>query len=181
MKGKRYTTEDKIRILREVDGGKSAGEVCREKNIDEQTFYRWKRTFGMMDISEARQLKELQKENSELKKMLAEWGVEGTGRIVSEPRRQEVSRKPLFPHTTNPNPGRRESLEFLQRRLHRPVMRFKDPLVVTQESHNGNRFWRGKRKIVKYPTVSLCFGAISSDCILPRRQLFASARMFILT
>jgi hypothetical protein len=33
MKGKRYTTEDKIRILREVDGGKSVGEVCREKNI----------------------------------------------------------------------------------------------------------------------------------------------------
>jgi len=46
MKGKRYTTEDKIRILREVDRGKSAGEVCREKNIAEQTFYRWKRTFG---------------------------------------------------------------------------------------------------------------------------------------
>jgi len=72
MKGKRYTTEDKIRILREVDGGKSVGDVCREKNIAEQTFYRWKRTFGMMDVSEARQLKELQKENTELKKMLAE-------------------------------------------------------------------------------------------------------------
>jgi putative transposase len=72
MKGKRYTTEDKIRILREVDGGKSVGEDCLEKNIAEQTFYRWERTFGMMDISEARQLKELQKENSELKKMLAE-------------------------------------------------------------------------------------------------------------
>jgi len=72
MIGKRYTTEDKIRILREVDGGKTVQEVCREKNIAEQTFYRWKRTFGMMDVSEARQLKELQKENTELKKMLAE-------------------------------------------------------------------------------------------------------------
>ena len=72
MKGKRYTTEDQIRILREVDGGKTVQEVCREKNIAEQTFYRWKRVFGMMDISEARRLKELEKENSELKKMLAE-------------------------------------------------------------------------------------------------------------
>jgi putative transposase len=72
MKGKRYTTEDKIRILREVDGGKTVQEVCREKNIAEQTFYRWKRVFGMMDISEARRLKELEKENNELKKMLAE-------------------------------------------------------------------------------------------------------------
>lgn len=72
MKGKRYTTEDKIRILREVDGGKTVQEVCREKNIAEQTFYRWKRVYGMMDISEARRLKELEKENNELKKMLAE-------------------------------------------------------------------------------------------------------------
>ena len=51
---------------------KRSRRVCREKNIAEQTFYRWKRVFGMMDISEARRLKELEKENSELKKMLAE-------------------------------------------------------------------------------------------------------------
>lgn len=72
MKGKRYTTEDKIRILREADGGKSLQEVCRERNIAEQTFYRWKRVYGMMDISEARRLKDLERENNELKKMLAE-------------------------------------------------------------------------------------------------------------
>ena len=76
MKGKRYTTEDKIRILREVDGGKSVQEVCREKNIAEQTFYRWKRMFGMMDISEARRLKELEKENSQLKRLVAELSLE---------------------------------------------------------------------------------------------------------
>jgi len=47
-------------------------EVCREKNIAEQTFYRWKRVFGMMEVSEARRLKDLERENTELKKMLAE-------------------------------------------------------------------------------------------------------------
>ena len=47
-------------------------EVCKEKNISEQTFHRWKRQFGMMEIPEARRLKELAKENSELKKMLAD-------------------------------------------------------------------------------------------------------------
>jgi putative transposase len=72
MKGKRYTTEDKIRILREAEGGKSLQEVCRERNIAEQTFYRWKRIYGMMDLSEARRLKDLKRENNELKKMLAE-------------------------------------------------------------------------------------------------------------
>jgi putative transposase len=73
MKGKRYTTEDKIRILREADRGeKSVLEICREENISEVSFHRWKRQFGHMEVNEARRLKELERENSELKKMLAE-------------------------------------------------------------------------------------------------------------
>ena len=56
MKGKRYTTEDKIRILREGDRGKSILEVCRAHNISEVSFHRWKRQFGQMDLNEARKL-----------------------------------------------------------------------------------------------------------------------------
>jgi putative transposase len=73
MKGKRYTTEDKIRMLREADRGeKSIQDICREANLSVVSFHRWKRQFGQMDINEARRLKELERENSELKKMLAE-------------------------------------------------------------------------------------------------------------
>jgi putative transposase len=72
MKGKRYTTEDKIRILREADKGKAITEVCREHNLSQVTFHRWKRQFGQMELNEARRLKELERENAELKKMLAE-------------------------------------------------------------------------------------------------------------
>ena len=72
MKGKRYTTEDKIRILRQADAGKSILDVCREHNISEVSFHRWKRQFGQMEINEARRLKDLERENTELKKMLAE-------------------------------------------------------------------------------------------------------------
>ncbi len=72
MKGKRYTTEDKIRILREADSGKAIKEVCREHNLSEVSFHRWKRQFGQMEVNEARRLKELERENTELKKMLAE-------------------------------------------------------------------------------------------------------------
>lgn len=72
MKGKRYTTEDKIRILREADGVRSIVEVCKERNISEVTFHRWKKQFGQMDLNEAKRLKELERENTELKKMLAE-------------------------------------------------------------------------------------------------------------
>ena len=73
MKGKRYTTEDKIRILREADRGeKSIQEICRQENVSEVTFHQWKKQFGHMEINEARRLKELERENNELKKMLAE-------------------------------------------------------------------------------------------------------------
>jgi len=72
MKGKRYTREEKIRILREADKGKAITEVCREHNVSQVTFHRWKRQFGQMEVNEAKRLKELERENTELKKMLAE-------------------------------------------------------------------------------------------------------------
>ncbi len=72
MKGKRYTIEEKIRILRQADGGRKITDVCREHNVSEVTFHRWKKQFGQTDINEAKRLKELERENGELKKMLAE-------------------------------------------------------------------------------------------------------------
>ena len=49
MKGKKYRTEEKNRILREADTGEcTIAELCKEKNISEVTFHRWKREFGMM-------------------------------------------------------------------------------------------------------------------------------------
>ena len=73
MKGIRYSTEQKIRILREAEGsGKKIQDVCRDHQISEQTFYRWKRESGMLEISQAKQLKELQRENARLKRMLAD-------------------------------------------------------------------------------------------------------------
>ena len=71
MKGKRYPMEAKIRILRAVDSGQAILDVCREQNLSEVSFHRWKRQFGQMEINEARRLKELERENRELKKMLA--------------------------------------------------------------------------------------------------------------
>ena len=47
MKKKRHTTEQVIQILRKADGEKTVEEVCRESNISEQTFYRWRRKYGV--------------------------------------------------------------------------------------------------------------------------------------
>ena len=72
MKGKRYSTEEKVRILRDVDAGKSIVDICREKNILDVTCHRWRKQFGHMNLKEAKRLKELERENTELKKMLAD-------------------------------------------------------------------------------------------------------------
>ena len=56
----------------EVNGGKAIRKECQEKNISEATHHRWRAQFGLMEANEARWLKELERENSELKKMQAE-------------------------------------------------------------------------------------------------------------
>jgi len=72
MKGKTHSTEEIIRILRQSDTDKTVESICRGSNISKATFHRWKRKYGDMDIADAKRLKELEKENAELKKMLAE-------------------------------------------------------------------------------------------------------------
>ncbi len=73
MKGKRYTTEDKTRMLQEADRSERTIQViCQEANISEVTFHPWKKQFGHMEVNEVQRLKELERENTKLKKMLAE-------------------------------------------------------------------------------------------------------------
>ena len=72
MKQKHHRTEEIIRILRQADTDQTIESVCREHNLSKATFHRWKRKYGAMDIADTKRLKELTKENAELKKMLAE-------------------------------------------------------------------------------------------------------------
>jgi putative transposase len=69
----RFKEEQIIRILREAEANSTtAVEVCRQQGISEQTFYRWKRRYGGMEVSDARRLRELELENQRLKRLLAE-------------------------------------------------------------------------------------------------------------
>lgn len=73
MKKSRHTTEQIIRILREIEGsGQRTEDACRAHEISVQTYYRWKSKYGGLQLKEAQRLRELERENSELKKLLAD-------------------------------------------------------------------------------------------------------------
>jgi len=72
MKGKRYSEEQIVRILKEVEGGRSVAEVCREYGVSEQSVYRWRTKYGGLEVSDVRRLKQLEEENARLKKLVAD-------------------------------------------------------------------------------------------------------------
>lgn len=77
MKSKRFSQAKIIQILKEAECKTSTiGELCRKHGVSEQTFYRWRSKYGGMSVNEARRLKELEKENARLKRLLAERDLE---------------------------------------------------------------------------------------------------------
>jgi putative transposase len=74
--GKRHSAEQIIRKLRQAEGrlasGSTVPEVARDLGISEATFHRWRNRYGGMSTSETKRLKELEKENTRLKKLLAD-------------------------------------------------------------------------------------------------------------
>ncbi len=76
MKKKNHTPEQIITKLRKVEAltaqGATVAEAAKQIGVSEQTYYRWKKQYGQLDRNQAKRLKELEKENARLKKLLAE-------------------------------------------------------------------------------------------------------------
>ena len=82
MKSKRYTVEqiivilDKVGVL--VSQGKSIAQSARELGITEQTYYKWRKEYQGMSVTEAKRLKELEKENARLKRIVADLSLDNS-------------------------------------------------------------------------------------------------------
>ncbi|AAS95043.1 ISD1, transposase OrfA [Nitratidesulfovibrio vulgaris str. Hildenborough] len=76
MKKSRFSESQIIRILKEADGGRKVVDICRENGVSQATYYQWKAKFGGMEASDIRRLKELEEENSKLKRMFANLSLE---------------------------------------------------------------------------------------------------------
>ena len=69
---KRFSEEEIMRILREAQNGKPLDDVLREHGVAAPTYYRWKSKYGGLELSQLHRLRELERENNELKKIVAE-------------------------------------------------------------------------------------------------------------
>ncbi len=71
MKKSTFTPEQIARILKEFDQGKAVEQISREHGVSKATFYKWRQRYGGLEASELKRLKELEEENSKLKRMYA--------------------------------------------------------------------------------------------------------------
>jgi len=78
MRKSKYTPEQILQALRQVDGGTPAIDVCRKMGVTETTFYRWRKQYAGLDVSELRELKQLREENRRLKTAVADLTLDKT-------------------------------------------------------------------------------------------------------
>jgi putative transposase len=80
MSKERYKPEQVVNLLRQIEveiaNGKTTPQACRDAGIHTQTYYRWRKEFGGLKLDQAKRLKELEKENTRLKRLVAELSLE---------------------------------------------------------------------------------------------------------
>jgi hypothetical protein len=79
-RGKKYQPDQVVNLLRQIEvaiaNGKSTPLACKDAGITEQSYYRWRKEYGGLQVDQARRLKELEQENSKLKRLVSELSLE---------------------------------------------------------------------------------------------------------
>jgi putative transposase len=76
MKRSKFSEHQVLGILKEVEKGRTVGEVCRENSISDSTYFNWKAKYGGMTASDIKRLREMEEENRQLKRMFADLSLE---------------------------------------------------------------------------------------------------------
>ncbi len=76
MRKKRFSEHQIIKVLKQVEGGRTVTDVCREQGVSQGTYYNWKAKYGGMEASDIKRLKDLESENRKLKQMYANLSLE---------------------------------------------------------------------------------------------------------
>ena len=80
MPMKRYKPEQVVTLLRQIEveiaNGKTTPQACKEAEITQQSYYRWRKEFGGLKLDQAKRMKELERENAKLKRLVAELSLE---------------------------------------------------------------------------------------------------------
>ncbi len=89
MKRKRYSAEQLVSALRQVESGSAVVEICCKLGVAEQTFYRWKKKYSGVGVSELRELRQLREENRKLKLLVADLSLDKrTGELSQKQNRK---------------------------------------------------------------------------------------------
>ncbi len=105
MKRKRFSVEQIVAVLKQAEAGMPVAELIRHVGISEQTFYRWKKVYAGLQTDQVRQLKQLQDENAQLKKVVAELTLDKamltdvlkkSGEVLAEAPRRGLSKVRLW-------------------------------------------------------------------------------------
>lgn len=147
MKGKRLKEEQIIRILQEAESGFAVADLCRKHNGSEPSFYRWKAKYGGMEVSDARRLKDLERENAQLNKVVAEQALDIRMLQVPDHRRRVCLPGIGYPTWAKPD-GNRCHARILDERFRGALGRTRTTKALTRSSRRpawidiGSARWR---------------------------------------
>ena len=88
MKRSKFSEEQIVYAIRQADSGTPAGDLCRQLGVSEATFYAWKKKYAHLGVSELRRLRQVEEENSRLKRLVADLSLDK--HMLSEALRKKV-------------------------------------------------------------------------------------------